>query len=120
MPLSQIVPASLDSGIYTAKAWVNFDGTGTVAIRASGNISSITDVGTGQYFVNFATAMADLNYAVLGSGYYRTSPSVIDSPQVTEDARSGARTVNGVGISGVNFVGNAFTDTLYSSVAIFR
>lgn len=51
-----------------AKAWVNFNGTGTVAIRASFNVSSITDVGTGDYTVNFTTAMVDANYAaVLGS-----------------------------------------------------
>ena len=49
----------------SAKAWVNFNGTGTIAIRAAFNVSSITDVGTGQYTVNFATAMADANYAVL-------------------------------------------------------
>lgn len=50
--------------VYTAKAWVNFNGTGTVAIRASGNVSSITDNGTGDYTVNFATALSDTNYSV--------------------------------------------------------
>ncbi len=49
--------------VYTAKAWVNFNGTGTVAIRASGNVSSITDNGTGDYTVNFTVAMVDINYA---------------------------------------------------------
>ena len=48
----------------TLKAWVNFNGTGTVAIRASGNVSSITDNGTGDYTVNFTTALADANYAI--------------------------------------------------------
>jgi hypothetical protein len=48
---------------YGCRAWVNFNGTGTVAIRASGNVSSITDVGTGQYTVNFTTAMSDVNYS---------------------------------------------------------
>jgi hypothetical protein len=47
------------------RAWVNFNGTGTVAIRASGNVSSITDNGTGDYTVNFTTAMPDANYAQL-------------------------------------------------------
>ena len=47
------------------RAWVNFDGTGTVAIRASFNVSSITDNGTGDYTVNFTTAFADANYAVV-------------------------------------------------------
>ena len=48
---------------YGCRAWVNFNGTGTVAIRASGNVTSITDNGTGYYTVNFTTAMADANYA---------------------------------------------------------
>lgn len=47
---------------YGCRAWVNFNGTGTVAIRASGNVSSITDRGAGLYTVNFATAMPDINY----------------------------------------------------------
>jgi hypothetical protein len=80
MAISLIETASLDTGLvaptatalttasgsapsYSARAWVNFNGTGTVAIRASGNVSSITDNGTGDYTVNFTTAMADANYA---------------------------------------------------------
>ena len=55
--------ASGDAPIFAARAWVNFNGTGTVAIRASGNVSSITDNGTGDYTVNFTTAMPDANYA---------------------------------------------------------
>jgi hypothetical protein len=50
---------------YGCRAWVNFDGTGTPAIRASGNVTSITDVGTGKYDVNFTTAFSDANYAAL-------------------------------------------------------
>ena len=50
-----------------AKAWVNFNGTGTVAIRASYNVSSITDNGTGDYTVNFTTALADANYVAAGT-----------------------------------------------------
>ncbi len=50
-----------------AKAWVNFNGTGTVAIRSSFNVTSITDNGVGAYTVNFATAMEDTNYAVLAT-----------------------------------------------------
>ena len=49
---------------FGCRAWVNFNGTGTVAIRASGNVSSVTDNGTGDYTVNFATAMPDANYGV--------------------------------------------------------
>ena len=49
--------------VYACRAWVNFNGTGTVAIRASGNVSSITDHGTGQYTVNFTTALPDADYS---------------------------------------------------------
>ena len=54
--------------IYPCRAWVNFNGTGTVAIRASGNVSSITDNGTGDYTVNFTTAMPDANFSGLATG----------------------------------------------------
>lgn len=54
-------------GGQLCRAWVNFDGTGTVAIRASFNVSSITDNGTGDYTVNFTTAMPDANYAFSGN-----------------------------------------------------
>jgi hypothetical protein len=49
--------------LYMARAWVNFNGTGTIAIRASGNVTNITDGGAGRYTVNFTTAMVDANYA---------------------------------------------------------
>ena len=51
---------------FGVRAWVNFNGTGTVAIRASGNVSSVTDNGTGDYTINFATALPNANYAVFG------------------------------------------------------
>jgi hypothetical protein len=54
--------------MFAARAWVNFDGTGTVAIRANGNVSSITDNGVGRYTVNFTTAMVDAEYAVTIAG----------------------------------------------------
>jgi len=54
---------------YGCRAWVNFNGTGTPAIREDGNVSSITDNNTGDYTVNLTTAMPDANYAVsLSSG----------------------------------------------------
>jgi hypothetical protein len=52
---------------YLCRAWVNFNGTGTVAIRASGNVSSITDNNTGDYTVNFTTAMPDTNYTTIAN-----------------------------------------------------
>jgi len=52
---------------YKCRAWVNFNGTGTVAIRASGNVSSITDNSTGDYTVNFTNALEDANYTCVES-----------------------------------------------------
>jgi hypothetical protein len=52
-----------------AKAWVNFNGTGTVAIRAQFNVSSITDNGVGDYTANFTNAMSDTNYTFTSGGH---------------------------------------------------
>ena len=60
--------ASGSAPSYSARAWVNFNGTGTVAINASGNVSSVTDNTTGDYTINFTTAMADANYSVVAYG----------------------------------------------------
>jgi hypothetical protein len=51
---------------YGCRAWVNFNGTSTVAIRASGNVSSITDNGTGNYTMNMTTALVDADYSIMG------------------------------------------------------
>lgn len=61
-------PASSKFPAYLCRAWVNFDGDsgGSPAIRASGNVSSITDNGTGDYTVNFTAAMPDANYSIVG------------------------------------------------------
>ena len=66
----QVKTATNASGaapVYACRAWVNFNGTGTVSIRASGNVSSITDNGTGDYTVNFTTALPDANYVMSGA-----------------------------------------------------
>jgi len=73
--------------IYACRAWVNFNGTGAVAIRASGNVSSITDNGPADYTVNFATAMVDVNYATVtaSGGGTTTNPVALSvaSPLTT-------------------------------------
>ena len=80
-----VTPAALRAGlnatgsapVFACRAWVNFDGTGTVAIRASGNVSSITDNGVGDYTVNFTTAMPDANYAVVGTAADQVHAEVV-------------------------------------------
>ena len=105
--------ASGDAPVYACRAWVNFDGEGTVAIRASGNVSSITDNGTGNYTVNFATAMPDANYYVGESGA-RNSTSEIRHTNVF------TRTTSQVQITCVENNASNFRDTAYAGVAIFR
>lgn len=65
--IREALNASGSAPVFACRAWVNFNGTGTVAIRASGNISSITDNGTGDYTVNFTNALPDAKYSVVGT-----------------------------------------------------
>jgi hypothetical protein len=65
---AQFATVSGTAPIYPCRAWVNFNGTGTIAIRGSGNVSSITDVGVGDYTVNFSTAIVDANYSAFAAG----------------------------------------------------
>lgn len=65
--LATALNASGSAPYYVCRAWVNFNGSGTVSITASGNVTSITDNGVGDYTVNFTTAMPDANYAVSGT-----------------------------------------------------
>lgn len=109
--------ASGSAPIYACRAWVNFNGTGTVAIRASGNVSSITDNGTGDYTVNFTTAMPDANYAVTGSvntvsGNVGIFTSVINSTDFN-------KTTTSVRVNSYNQAGTLF-DTNSVNVSIFR
>lgn len=62
----------------TAKAWVNFNGSGTVAIRRAFNVYAVTDVGTGLFKPNFTVAMSDSNYAVSGTSGQGTTSSVVN------------------------------------------
>jgi hypothetical protein len=106
--------ASGSAPVYACRAWVNFNGTGTVAIRASGNVSSITDGGTGIYTVNFTTAMPDINYS---------APVSVDGSGVVSGAVvevSGYAT-GSIGIRGMNgALGYGNTDFPTFSLAIFR
>lgn len=86
--------ASGSAPVYAVRAWVNFNGTGTVAIRGSGNVSSITDNGTGDYIVNFTTALPNVNYAVaLGSSnlsYYVQAGKTVSAVNVGNVQTTGA------------------------------
>ncbi len=64
LSLRQGLNANGSAPVYACRAWVNFNGTGTVAIRGSGNVSSVTDNGIGLYTVNFTVSIEDNNYDV--------------------------------------------------------
>jgi len=102
---------------YMARAWVNFNGTGTVAIRASGNVSSITDNGTGNYTVNFTTAMPDADYVCEFSG---TRSAVNTFPALagyTDNASPSTTSVTFVSGSSANGV---LADGVFMMVSVFR
>lgn len=106
VPVATVVDGS-------AKAWVNFNGTGVVAIRAAFNVTSITDGGVGTYTINFTTAMTDANFSCVGAG--RRSSAAQDgvfSPQV-------GTATNSVNIVTSNAGGQAEDFTLVNA-AIFR
>jgi hypothetical protein len=89
---------------YGCRAWVNFDGTGTPAIRGSGNVSSITDNGTGDYTINFTTAMPDANYSVVGTSSMRTGDGalglvMISTATAYTDSLIRIKTFNGAGVA---------------------
>jgi hypothetical protein len=96
---------------YGCRAWVNFNGTGTVAIRASGNVTSITDNGTGNYTVNFTNAMPDANYTAQLSIGSISGGSTDVIPFVNSTSTSSVQ---------VYSVQAVFRDATYVGVAIFR
>ena len=99
---------------YGCRAWVNFNGTGTVAIRASGNVTSITDNGTGDYHINYTTNMPDGKYSLAGSASASGGGVFI----VCTD-HAGDYSTNQIRISVTNGSGT-YADRAAVNVAIFR
>ena len=114
---AQLATVSGTAPLYMCRAWVNFNGTGTVAIRASGNVSSITDNGTGDYTVNFTTAMPDANYSFLGTSSDpnddAVGPVAIGMKSSTYVPSTTARRFETV-FNGINY------DSTWTGIAIFR
>lgn len=112
---AQFATVSGTAPIYPCRAWVNFNGTGTVAIRASGNVTSITDNGTGDYTVNFTNAMPDANYSTTGC----SSRGGIANPAPIFGLTGANPTASAVRVQTAN-TGNAREDADFVNVAIFR
>lgn len=101
--------------IYGARAWVRFDGTGTVAIGAAGNVSSITDRGSGAYTVNFTTAMSDANYATVATA----GTPAANTAAYAHLANGVAPTTSAVAVDVITD-GGTRQDATYVSVVVYR
>ena len=109
--------------LYMCRAWVNFNGTGTVAIRASGNVSSITDNGVGDYTMNFTTAMTDINYSVVGTAGVVGSALMGSWLTANRDQTSGAAvasTTSAVRIGALTSAPASAVDCPNTYAAVFR
>jgi len=109
-------------GSQLCRAWVNFNGTSTVAIRASFNVSSITDNGTGDYTVNFTTALADANYVATTMALPNDTGGTQGQSAIRGAAATGATTMTTTTLrinTGVTS-SNLFVDMALVNVAIFR
>jgi len=105
--------ATGDAPIYACRCWVNFNGTGTVSIRDSGNVSSITDNGTGQYTVNFTNAMPDANYAAVAAS--NSGAGAGDKgPYLSETYSTSSLLIQQLNANG------SFVDSSNLNLAIFR
>jgi len=112
--VKEALNATGSAPIYACRAWVNFDGTGTVSIRDSGNVSSVSDFGTGKYTINFATAMPDTNYAVLGGSFCASNAANFTRVVSFDDIATSSLSVLVADLNGPSFSDR----TAY--VAIFR
>ena len=127
MPINS-APARLNTASgaapsYAARAWVSFQGTGTVTIRGSGNVTSITDNGVGDFTVNLTNAMQDANYTIVGTssgsaayaGGYMSILDAASNPAGTfANPNAGSFRIR----TGVDY--GTYMDHVYTNVAVFR
>lgn len=102
--------------VQDIKAWVNFNGTGTVAIRASSNVTSITDNNTGNYTINFTSALADANFCVTGAAKLTDNNTAASNNLSVAPYSFTTTAVSIMIIDG----GGAARDPAITGVAIFR
>ena len=107
----------------SVKAWVNFDGTGTPAIRGSFNVSSITDNGTGDYTVNFTTAMANANYSAITTSATGSAPAAGGAdrpyPNFTGVPATGSIRIYVTAPSGSSSTDPSLVDRAYVFLSVF-
>lgn len=105
---------------YGCRAWVNFNGTGTVAIRASANVSSITDNAVGNYTVNFTIAMPDTNYAMLTAGNGSTASDPATTNALIGQCSNTTQNTGDCTVKNLYGTGGTAFDVAKICVAIFR
>jgi hypothetical protein len=118
--ITNALNATGSAPIYACRARVNFNGTGAVAIRAAGNVTSITDNGVGLYTINFKIAMPDTSFtAICSGGDYVSGTALLYTQERNAPA---LRTVNSIAVAtGFTNTGSAsLQDNATSMVAVFR
>ena len=108
---AQVATVSGTAPLYMCRAWVNFNGQGTPAIRGSGNVTSITDVGVGRYTINFTTAMSDTNYAVVTGQGDNVAANTVGNSTPISSASS---------VPFNHYEANTFQDVTQLFLAVFR
>ena len=109
------INASGAAPIYAARAWVNFNGSGVVAVRGSGNVSSVTDLGVGYYGINFTTSMPNINYAISGFCNY---PANTATAGLLSHGNDFTQTVSAVSVKTANSTTGTVLDPTYVHVLI--
>jgi hypothetical protein len=108
--------ASGSAPVFACRAWVNFDGTGTPAINGSGNVTSITDNGTGDYTVNFTNALPDANYSAHTTGTAAAGSS--QNVKILSSTTGGVPTL--MSSSAIRIAGFSSADYDTVCVSVFR
>jgi len=101
----------VDGEVRLVRAWVSFNGTGTVAIRDSYNVSSVTDTGTGNFTLNFSSAMTDTNYCAVGMSDANNGENITVQDSIL--------TTTTLGIVTIASNGAAVADSTMNNVVIF-
>ena len=113
------ITVSGSAPMYACRAWVNFNGTGVVSVIASGNVSSVTDNGVGDYTLNFATPMPNANYSISsGSTEYSDGTPIISSLRMSGTTPL-LKSTSAVRVSTRATSSTAFTDINNISVQVF-
>jgi hypothetical protein len=107
---------------FGCRAWVNFNGQGTIAIRGSGNVSSISDNGTGDYTVNFSTAMPNANYGVTATSTFQAGVTNAGGVVATRNTGNTTpdQTASGVRVITIGVTNDSEADSCQVNVSIFR